>query len=224
MKRRISSCVNVRIRAGDYQHIEVVKYAEEEVEYTSIEDLKAKEDALNDDVVDCLFRSLNSTAARLGQGKAQAIEVEETLSKAIPAWLANDPVPNIANGAKKILNTVGDKQKAEKDKATEAEKKLLGGDSKLVETPKENSDNVEVKAKEEIAETIVNDASTDDVDELFEPDEIDKADENEEVTPVEEGTEGTKEVKETETKESQVSDKDDEFDFFSEAEDVFGGK
>lgn len=124
-KRKIAGCVNVRIRAGDYQHIEVVKYAEEEIEYSSVAELKSKEDDLNSDLVDCMLRSLKATSDKLGKGKAEAIEIEQTLSKAIPEWLANDPVPNIANGAKKVLNTVADKQKVEKDKAIETEKSVL---------------------------------------------------------------------------------------------------
>jgi len=208
MKRKISGCVNCRIRAGDYQHIEVVKYAEEEIEYSSKDDLKAQEDALNDDLIDCMLRSLTKTAERLGQGKAQAIEVEETLSTAIPEWLANDPVPNIANGAKKVLNTIADKQKSEKDKALATEKAVL--------LDEEDSALVKEEVKEEVKE--------DDGD-LFEPDEpvaeVAQKSEPVETEPVAEVKTETEEA--TETAEDTES-KDDVFDFFSDTEDVFGDK
>lgn len=200
MKRKIAGCVNVRIRAGDYQHIEVVKYAEEEIEYSSKEELKEKEDALNSDLVDCLFRSLKSTASKLGKGQAEAIEVEESISKAIPAWLANDAVPNIANQAIKVLNTVADKQKAEKDKAIKTEKSVIMEevDSKMVKDSP-------------VIENVKKTEDSGDVGDLFEPDVPLVSPSKTEVSEVVPVVEAKK-------------DQDDGFDLFSGAEDLFGDK
>jgi hypothetical protein len=204
-KRKIAGCVNVRIRAGDYQHIEVVKYAEEEIDYTSKEDIKVAEDALNADLIDCMLRSLKATADKLGKGKAEAIEVEQTLSKAIPEWLANDPVPNIANGAKKVLNTVADKQKVEKDKAAAAEKDLVEGEAKL--TPKVDASPVEQ------TQTVEN-KSTDDVGDLFENDP----------TPVKAEVADVVEPTPVPETKKETKKEDDGFDIFADSEDLFGGK
>ena len=38
MKRKISECINLRINLGNYQHLELVKYGEEEIEYNNDEE------------------------------------------------------------------------------------------------------------------------------------------------------------------------------------------
>ena len=45
-KKKIAETINVRINVGNYQHIELTKYAEEEIEYSSTEELQSKEDSL----------------------------------------------------------------------------------------------------------------------------------------------------------------------------------
>lgn len=214
MKRKIAGCVNVRIRAGDYQHIEVVKYAEEEIEYSSVAELKEKEDALNSDLVDCMLRGLTATANKLGKGKAEAIEVEQTLSKAIPEWLANDPVPNIANGAKKILNTVADKQKAEKDKAAATEAAMLPeDDGKLIKPAK-----ADVNPMEQLQHVKIEKPVPEDLADLF-------ADDSSEPKPISTPIEVEVEAK-TEATEAtgKTKKEDDGFDIFSDSEDLFGDK
>jgi hypothetical protein len=225
-KRKIAGCVNVRIRTGDFQHIEVVKYAEEEIEYTSVEELKSKEDSLHDDLVDCCLRGLKSTAEKLGKGKAEAIEVEEKLSKAIPAWLANEPVPNIANGAKKVLNTVADKLKAEKDKAAETEKAILGEESTLTPTNSEKKEKFTQYVKDANTAIDIKDAKdakdakdTSGLSDLFEEDEKPKE------TPVEpvESIEVAVELAEEKKSDKSAKTDGDGFDIFSD-DDIFGDK
>jgi len=215
-KRKIAGCVNVRIRTGDFQHIEVVKYAEEEIEYSSKEELISKEDDLNNDLIECVLRSLKSTAERTGKGKAEAIEVEQRLSKVIPEWLANDPIPNIANGAKKVLNTVSTKQKAEKDKEELAEKDLIDGEITL--TGSNNQEDKDKKKKFNQYVKDVKDANTaidvkdakDDVGDLFEEDNKT------------EKTEKTVIPKSDKSDKSDVNKEDDGFDLFGDSEDLFG--
>ena len=101
MKRKIAECINVRINIGNYQHIELTKYAEEEIEFLDVKELVAKEDDLRNDLVSSLIRSMKYIPEKLGKGADKAIEVEESIKKAIPEWLEKNPVPNIANGAKK---------------------------------------------------------------------------------------------------------------------------
>jgi len=114
--RKISECINIRINVGNYQHIELVKYAEEEIEYTDATDRKKKEDALRDDLVESLLRSMKAIPERLGKGVESAVEVEERIKKAIPEWMEKNPIPNIANGGKKLEISSAAEQKDKKDK------------------------------------------------------------------------------------------------------------
>ena len=115
-KRKISDCYNVRINVGNYQHIELTKYAEEEIEYSTPQERVQKEDALRDELIASLYRSMKELPAKLGRGVESAVEIEESIKKAIPGWLANNPVPNIANGAKKAVISDSAHQRDNQDK------------------------------------------------------------------------------------------------------------
>lgn len=143
-KRKISECINVRIAVGNFQHIEITKYAEEEIEFSSSKERLEKEDALRTDVVENLIRSMKAIPERLGKGIENAIEVEEAIKKKLPEWLANNPIPNVANGAIKINDKIVLKQRAAKDEAI-AEK--IDKEEKIEEISKK-----EVKVKVEVAE------------------------------------------------------------------------
>jgi hypothetical protein len=116
-QRKISECINVRINVGNYQHIELTKYAEESIEYNSEEERISKEDQLRDELLASLVRSMHAIPEKLGKGIEEAIEVEEAIQKAIPEWLENGPVPNIANTAEKKQIQAVAEQKAQKDEA-----------------------------------------------------------------------------------------------------------
>lgn len=116
-QRKISECVNVRINVGNYQHIELTKYAEETIEYSTDAERIAKEDKLRDELVASLVRSMKAIPEKLGKGIEQAIEVEEAIQRAIPEWLENGPVPNIANTAEKKQIQAVAEQKVQKDVA-----------------------------------------------------------------------------------------------------------
>jgi len=114
-KRKIAECINIRINVGNYQHIELTKNAEEEIEFDSDSVRIAKEDALRDELVTNMIRSMKAIPERLGKGVDQAVEVQEAIQKAIPAWLENGPIPNIANGAKEKVIQAAAEQKNNKD-------------------------------------------------------------------------------------------------------------
>jgi len=219
-KRKIADCVNIRIRVGDFEHIEVVKYAEEEIEYTDAQDRIAKEDALTNSLVDSVMRSLMSIPERLKKGKTQAIEVEQKIMKAIPAWLANEPVPNIANGAKKAFNTEVDKQQKEKEKAIKADKSILPDEDAKIVKSESNMSKEDFKAAVEDSKTVATLViSKDDADKLFEED-VPKSDKIVEPKSnnVEAASTLVQPVAATNVK------VDDGFDLFSETEDLFGDK
>jgi hypothetical protein len=208
-KRKIADCINIRIRTGDYQHIEIVKYAEEEIEYSNDQERIDCENKLTNDLFENIMRSMKSIADKTGKGKSEVIEVEQAIAKAIPEWLSNDPVPNIANNAKKVLNTVSNKQKEEKDSEIEIEKSLLNCDSKLKEnvatSTSENSSNEKIEEKIEEKST----------------DESLKTDEENLLEPIEDIVEPIEELKETIKSEENVTQesKESEFELFDGEDD-----
>lgn len=120
MKRKIAGSVNIRINLGNYSHVEVIKYAEQEIEFANDQERIEKEDALDKDVIENVYRSLKFSTEKIGKGEAVSAEVEETLKKTIPAWLENNPIPNLVNPAAKREVQVAALQKEEIDNAKPA--------------------------------------------------------------------------------------------------------
>jgi len=114
-KRKIADCLNIRINVGNYQHIEITKYAEEEIEYSNDSERVQKENSLRDDLLSSLISSMKTIPERLNKGVESAQEVEELIKKSIPAWLSSNIVPNIANMAKKQEIKVTAEQKDNRD-------------------------------------------------------------------------------------------------------------
>ncbi|MFA7219426.1 MAG: hypothetical protein WC119_02900 [Synergistaceae bacterium] len=197
-ERKISECINVRINVGNYQHIELTKYAEESIEYSSAEERIKKEDELRDELVFSLIRSMKAIPEKLGKGIDAAIEVEESIKKAIPEWLENGAIPNIANGAEKNYIKNASDQKAQKDEASENLKEIAG-------------DKLEDKA------------SLSDDEDLFEEDEMpssvkdDSVDESETTKPEEQESVEKETSKKAISSDDILSDLDDDAD-----DDLFG--
>jgi hypothetical protein len=226
--RKISECVNVRINVGNYQHIEVTKYAEEEITYETKEELIEFENDLTTDLVNSLVRSMKSIPEQLGKGVENAQEVEESIATAIPEWLANSPIPNIANQAKKQNLKIAAQQKDNKDSQSD----VLDVDEVVAEpTPEKPSEDV-TEPSEDVTEP--SEATTDLSDQdLFEDDEDPVASESEveqETTSVEEQPEAVEEQpKVVEEKAEDANDtstekavESDPFDFYGEDNDLFG--
>jgi len=214
--RKISECVNVRINVGNYQHIELTKYAEEEVTYETKEELQTFENDLTTDLVNSLVRSMRSVPKQLGKGVENAQEVEEAIVTAIPEWLANSPLPNIANQAKKSNLKNAAEQKANKDNQSD----VLDVDE--VVTTQEAETPTEVVTEPEAAEPEVAE------EDLFEEDESPAVSEaieevEQETTTVQVEEEESTQPEATSTEETvEVSEStQSEFDFFDD-EDLFG--
>lgn len=114
--RKISSCINVRINLGNFQHVDITKYCEEEIEFTSEAERVQKEDSLEKDTLNYLVRGINKIPERLNKGAVEIAAFEEHVKAGIPAWLANNPIPNIANKAKKIEGVIKAEAKQNLDK------------------------------------------------------------------------------------------------------------
>ena len=185
-KRKVAVSHNVRINVGNYQHIDCTFYSEEEIEYDSPEERVAKEDAVNDDVVSFLIRSVREIPDRLGKKTEAVQEVEESIKKTIPKWLAEDPVPNLAN-----------KAKSEHDSVTAEQKELK--DSQTDDTLESEFSKIESKSEPEVKEVV--------------PEEEVKEVVKEE--PPKEAV-AEEEVKEEEKPKEKASDETDEDDLFDE--------
>lgn len=206
-KRKIADCINVRINVGNYQHIELTKYAEEEIEYSTDLERTQKEESLRDDLVTSLIKSMKAIPERLNKGVQNAQEVEESIKKSIPAWLANGTVSNIANMAKKQEIQVTAEQKSNKDDYSKDSAK----DMDVFEDPKPES-------KEEMKQVLSIIDSKPDIPEI---DKVDASDLFEEdkasVSAV------VSEVKEAKEAKKISSDKKSEFDDIFD-DDIFDDK
>lgn len=122
--KKIAESINVRINVGNYQHIDITKYAEKEIEYSSKEEMIQKEDELTNELIANLIRNMRTIPEKLGKKTNAVVEVEESITKTIPDWLKNGEVPNIANGAKKNHNQVVSEQKELKDSQSDLLKEI----------------------------------------------------------------------------------------------------
>lgn len=197
-KRKIAECLNVRINVGNYQHIELTKYAEEEIEYSSDSERIQKEQALRDDLLTNLITSMKAIPERLNKGVAQAQEVEESIKRTIPEWLANGPVPNIANMAKAKELTVTAEQKANKDEH-----------SKEVDVFADPKEPKEIKEVKQVIEKI---EKADVKPEIPDVDKLDVNDLFEKETPVVENKAEVKEKTKEKVKEVEKKSGGDSFD------------
>ncbi|MFA5313834.1 MAG: hypothetical protein WC375_11070, partial [Methanomassiliicoccales archaeon] len=120
-EKKIAECVNVRINVGNYQHIDISKYAERTISFSTQEEMIQQEDALTQELLDNIIRNMRTIPERLGK-KTDAVGVfEDSVKKTIPEWLANGPIPNIANGALKSHQTNVADQQAVKNSAIKVE-------------------------------------------------------------------------------------------------------
>ena len=152
-EKKIAANVNIRVRVAKYEHIDITKYAEQTITYDGEEDMVKQEDQLTDALLDDLLRSMRRIPEKLGKkSAAPAIaETESSISKAIPDWLENQVVPNIANKAKKNNEKVEAMNNAEGEVrrvgAAEVDDIMDLSDSK--EEPKQEDKKVEEPSVEE---------------------------------------------------------------------------
>ena len=233
MNRKVSDCISVRINVGNYQHIELTKYAEETIEFSSEKERIEQEDNLRNDLIESLKRSMKAIPEALGKGIQSAIEVEEAIQAKIPEWLEQNPVPNIANANKaqtQVLRSAAEQQNA-KDAVVEVD-----GLDAIDEAPV--SDSEVTKAKSEIvsasepetpSEPVSELEKGDDVEDLFVKDENDLNEESQ--LEVEAPAEAEKEQEKVEVtaiekpakEEKKVAVDSDGFDVFDdEDDDLFG--
>jgi len=96
-EKKIATSVDLLINVGQYEHIQITKYAETKIEYNSKEDMVAKEDQLTTELVDDIIRTMRGIPERLGKKTTAVSAIEERIQKKIPEWLNNSTeAPNLA--------------------------------------------------------------------------------------------------------------------------------
>ena len=164
-EKKIAECVKVLINLGNYQNIEIAKYAEKVITYETKEEMIEKEDELTVELVNNIVRNMKRIPEQLDKKTDAPKDVEDRMKKTIPAWLTAAPVPNLANSAKRMQVESSSNQSADKEwtieTITEAPAEQAKPEAKLVETkieveeieavpvadPNEETKELEVKPK-----------------------------------------------------------------------------
>lgn len=138
-QKKIATSVDVLINVGAYEHLQITKYAERSISYSSKEEMLEQEDALTNEVVADLIRSMRSMPEKLGKKTTANIEIEAKIAKKVPEWLNGNVEPNIANNAKIQHDTNKAKANAEieakqKTETPKAETKTEAAPANLGET------------------------------------------------------------------------------------------
>jgi hypothetical protein len=157
-KKKIAETLNLRVNIGNYQHIEISKYAEQEIEYETKEEMIEKENAFTSDLLDNLVRNLDVIPQKVSKvEEVSVLKVKESIGRAIPEWMNDNQEPNLAK-KKSIQSEAEQVEQAEKVegnivKADNEIDDLLGGnDTKSVPEEKVEVENGKTKEKVVVAE------------------------------------------------------------------------
>jgi len=145
-EKKVATSIDILINVGQFEHIQITKYAEKKITYESSEEMVKKEDEVTSELASDIIRTMRALPDKLGK-KTNAVElIEEKIQKRIPDWLANNPIPNLAkdkfveNQAKANVEIVVKKEKEEKENREVANLVELPSElpiEKLVEKPVE---------------------------------------------------------------------------------------
>jgi hypothetical protein len=153
MKRKIANAVEVRIGFGDgYDNVKITKYAEEEISFENDQERKEKEQQLFDDLMVSLVSQIKEIPEKITRKAEEPIQgIEESIKKAIPRWLNEEEVPNIANANLAEANHEGtidqqkDNRRKQEDKIEELQEILGDFESDSTDsTDSEISDDLEI--------------------------------------------------------------------------------
>jgi len=147
-KKKIAETINVRINVGNYQHIEISKYAEKEIEYDGKLDMEKQEDQLTEELLGNIIRNMRTIPGKLGKETTAVEEFEDRLTKTLPDFMKGTQEPNLAKKSN-IQSEAEEKSNADKKEAKVAETE------KVVENLVDESQ--EDKKEETVVETIDDD-------------------------------------------------------------------
>lgn len=144
MQKKISESISVRIKVGDYQWVEISKYAEKTIEYQTEAEMIKLEDQLTDEITSNIIRNMRRLPERLGKKDIPIQEVESGIVRTIPEWMEEH---NRNNVPKDKHEEVVEKQKQEHDKQ---EKNIIEIDELFTEEVKKESKTKQEKKPKDI--------------------------------------------------------------------------
>jgi len=155
-EKKIGTCIKVLVNVGNYQNIEIAKYAESTISYDSNEEMIEKENLQTQELLSSLKRDMAKTPEELGKYEDKVEEFTDSVTKEMPKWLGEGAIPNIANKAK-VLKEATDAKQVE---VKQSKAKAVASIDAILEEPEVVKEVKEVKVEEK-----------DDLDSLFGDDE-----------------------------------------------------
>ena len=161
-EKKIGTSIKALINVGNYQNIEIAKYAETTISYESEEEMVEQENQQTQELLDSLKRDLQKTPEELNNYEDKFEEFKGSVSTEMPKWLGEGSVPNVADPVKAV------KEKADAKKADELASQADAAkdfEDLISDEPKEE------KAEEKVEEKVEASGDSNDLDDIFDDDE-----------------------------------------------------
>jgi len=78
-EKKIAETINIRINLGNFNHIDITKYAEKKITYETKEEMVQKEDELTDELLVNIIRNMRTIPEKLGKKTNAIAEVEDRI-------------------------------------------------------------------------------------------------------------------------------------------------
>jgi len=158
-EKKIATSVDVLINVGQFEHLQITKYAEKKITYENENEMIQKEDKLTDELIQDIIRTMRSMPDKLGKKTNAVVNIEEKIKKKIPTWLEEGSEPNIANLAKNNSEksmaeaSIKLEQKKNYEKTAKEETDLFLNGKSSIEQPKDPIENKEPDKQEQTTKT-----------------------------------------------------------------------
>ena len=135
-EKKIATGIDILVNVDRFEHIQISKYGEAKIEYSSDQERKDLEDQLTAETLEDGFRSLKIVTDVLGGKTVEPCQaIVEKIRKKIPMWLEDGPEPNIAN----LPKTTNNKRLAGNSIKADEVKKEAEEISNLINEPTEST-------------------------------------------------------------------------------------
>ena len=150
-EKKVATSIDILINVGQFEHIQITKYAEKKITYESSDEMIKKEDEVTSELVSDIIRTMRGLPEKLGKKTNAISAIEEKIQKKIPEWLANNPVPNLAKDKFELAQAaVSSKVEAKKEKEERANAEVAN----LIDPPAEKPKEEEMFSKDVPEKTI----------------------------------------------------------------------
>ena len=179
-EKKIATSVDILVNIDKFEHIQITKYSEKKISYSSKEDMIKQEDQLTAELVEDLLRTMRGIGPQVGGKVTTAVtKMEDKIQKKMPTWLEEGKEPNIANLAKvKAEGSIAKANADIEDNKALQQVKAEETDAFLSDKPKVEAPKAKVEVKAEIKSEAKVEAKKDDIlnlgadDDLFSDDDL----------------------------------------------------